>query len=262
MSGNDDELVTFEEREEEEEETEPGGLMLEDEPSLEIPGREELAEDLEEQFEGIGMDLRLLPEEWLKDEGPGFIPEPSEPRERFEVINNVQTPEPVVDIVQQDIDFGQVAQDINQALGANLAELDNRNLLVVIAQSVRSLTALTAQQAQVNVEQLSGIFDLLTAVEPHIGITVSGVNTIEQSNVTQPVVPESERINIPSRTLMIKASNNNKESIAFGDDSVAPTNGFILFPGESIAVSIDLREVNLFMSSDNSGDEVQLLGMI
>lgn len=262
MSGNDDELVTFEEREEEEEETEPGGLMLEDEPSLEIPGREELAEDLEEQFEGIGMDLRLLPEEWIEDEGPGFIPEPSEPRDRFEEITRVQLPDDFINAVRQDFDFGQVAQDINAALGANLSELDNRGLLVVIAQSVRSLAAVAGQQALVNIDQLEAQYDLLTALEPHRGITVSGVNSIQQSGVVQPVVPESERITIPTRTLMMKASNSNTEPIAFGDDDVEPANGFILTPGENIVISIDLRAVNLFMASDNSGDEVQLLGLI
>lgn len=129
----------------------------------------------------------------------------------------------------------------------DLSRLDQRGLLEI--------------QARVMISSLAALFDIADAVEPVSTVTVSGSNAISVAYNAEPVIPESDQQMVPTRTIFVRADRNNDEPIAFGDDGVSPESGFILESGESITIDLDLRETQLWMASDESGQEVHLLGM-
>lgn len=129
----------------------------------------------------------------------------------------------------------------------DLGQLDNRGLLEV--------------QARAMITMVTALFDVADAVEPMTTVTVSGTNAIESPYNAEPVIPESDRQMVPTRTIFIRADRNNSEPIAFGDDAVSPQSGFILESGESITIELDLRNVRIWMASDEAGQQVHLLGM-
>jgi hypothetical protein len=129
----------------------------------------------------------------------------------------------------------------------DLGRLDQQGLLEV--------------QARAMVSMLSALFDIADAVEPVSTITVSGTNAISVPYNPEPVIPESDTQMVPTRTIFVRANRDNDEPIAFGDDGVAPQSGFVLESGESITIDLDLREAQLWMSSEERGQQVHLLGM-
>lgn len=130
----------------------------------------------------------------------------------------------------------------------DLSELSDSSLLQVIA--------------RVNIAQLAALFDIADAVEPFSTITVSGVNAIDDANTAQPVVPRSDTEAIPTRTLFMRADENNNDSIYIGDDEVEPQSGLILGPGEFYVAESDLRAEEFWMASETEGQEIQLLGLV
>lgn len=145
-------------------------------------------------------------------------------------------------------EFGGRAPDPRDIqIAANLEALDTRGLLEVIA--------------RVEIAQLATLFDISDYVEPLRNITVSGVNSIEDANEPEPVVPRSDEENVPTRILFIRADPQNTSEIAFGDDEVEPNSGFVLDNGETIFLEMDLRRQVLWMSSDTEGQSVQLMGV-
>jgi hypothetical protein len=108
---------------------------------------------------------------------------------------------------------------------------------------------------------LDAVFNILGSLEPFSRITVSGTNEIQNVDTAEPVVPDSDNIEIPTRLLMVKSSDTNTDEIAFGDDETEPSSGFVLAPGESISINVDLRDEALFMASESTGQVVELLGM-
>lgn len=136
---------------------------------------------------------------------------------------------------------------IDISLG-NLDSLDTAGLLEVLA--------------RINVAQLAAMFDIADAVEPFQSITVSGVNAINDAGVPEPVVPESDQQAIPTRSLFMRADENNDNKIYIGDDEVAPNTGLVLAPGEFYVMESDLRAEELYMASDESGQTIQLLGLV
>lgn len=131
---------------------------------------------------------------------------------------------------------------------SGLSQMDTRGLLEVMA--------------RVNIAQLATLFDIADAVEPFTTVTVSGTNAIDNADVEQPVVPQSDTSDIPTRTLFIRASPDNNRLIYFGDDEVQPNSGFALAAGEFIVLETDLRGEELWMASEQAGGTVQLLGMV
>lgn len=227
-------------------------------------------EDIEERFDDVDSFLQTLPEGFNKDEQVD-PPTRRNPTERTEVVAEVDIPgfENLQQILSGVGDTLDDIGDINESIDVDLGELGVRGLQVVQAQALRSIamsmqtqTQLTLQQSKTQVDQLSALYDILSSVEPIIGITVSGRNSIDDAGVPQPVVPESDNTEIPTRKLMVRASQTNSETISFGDDDTDPQNGFLLNPGQYITVPIDLREATLYMASEEEDDEVQLLGAI
>lgn len=133
-------------------------------------------------------------------------------------------------------------------LDIDLSELDQRGLLEVIARILIAQTAAT--------------FDVADAVEPFRGISVSGTNVIEEADEAEEVVPGSSGSNIPTRLLMMKASDDNDNPIYIGDDDIEPDNGWKLERGQSLTISTDLREATLYMTAEEDGELIELLGLI
>lgn len=140
---------------------------------------------------------------------------------------------------------GEIGVDIDLD---ELDSLDNSGLLQVIA--------------RVNIAQLSAMFDIASAVEPFSTITVSGVNAIQDADVPEPVVPQSDQTKIPTRTLFMRASTDNDAPIYIGDDEVEPQSGLVLYPGEFYAMESDLRADEFWMASSEEGEVIQLLGLV
>lgn len=116
--------------------------------------------------------------------------------------------------------------------------------------------------ARVNLAMLSTMLDISDYTSPLSDITVSGTNAIDDDDVPQPVVPQSDQTEIPTRFLMIKSDSDNTKPIAFGDDGSSPDSGFVLEPGQHIALQLDLRGEVFYMASEQQGQVVQLLGMV
>lgn len=116
--------------------------------------------------------------------------------------------------------------------------------------------------ARVSIAQLATLFDIADAVQPFQNITVSGVNAIDEANTTEPVVPQSDDEQIPTRTLFMRANEDNTDKIYIGDDEVAPQSGLVLGPGEFYAIESDLRAEEFYMASETAGQSVQLLGLV
>jgi len=129
----------------------------------------------------------------------------------------------------------------------NLNTLSQQQLLAVIA--------------QVQILQLQSINDMADYLQPGRSITVSGTNAINSSDVPQVVVPQSDQTNIPTKVLYIESDPDNTYDIYIGDDAVAPSSGFVLGPGDSMDVKIDLRNDQLYMACVESGEQVDLLGL-
>lgn len=226
--------------------------------------------ELREKFENVESFLTTLPDRINRSdevEAPEF---PSEGA-RDEIVNRVTVPgfESVVDLLggigESISDIGgindQLDIDIGSATRDQLLRTQTRALRS-IALSNESAVRLALQQSQTNVDQLSALFNILSAVEPVSNITVSGRNSIDSPGQPQVAIPESDNTDIPTRKLLVRSSIDNNEAIAFGDDEVDPDNGFLLQPGEDIVVPMDLRETELYMASDEDGATVELLGVV
>jgi len=226
-------------------------------------------EDLRDEFDDVETFLQALPDNInSRDEvdEPGITP----PGQREEVIGRLELPDGL-DLQEAIFNIGEGLSDVDDILeniSGDLGNLNQRQLLQVIAQAQRgnlqanrTLATIQLQQSQTMVDQLQSLFDILTSVEPLFSITVSGTNTIDQAGVPQPAVPDSNNISIPTRRLIIKSSDSNNDDIAFGDDEVNPASGFLLSPGENISLPMDLRETALWMASNTVGEKIEILGV-
>lgn len=244
---DEDKPVTFRETQEERniEEHEEG--HVEGQPARESAGL----------FTGIGLEERAERFETILEAVPEELEEAVRDelgrRERTVTVNRASSS--ISDITSQfQVD---VLEDLD------LSALDNNDLLQLIAQILQFQFELQGVVASIQVDQLQALFDILTSVEPFTVITVSGVNEIESDEVDEaiPVVPESDTVSIPTRMLFIHASPDNDDEIAIGDDDVEPDDGFILEPGESQFLGINISDQVLWMAGESEGDGVQLLGL-
>jgi len=142
----------------------------------------------------------------------------------------------------------------------------NRSLNINIP-GFNQLNTLNQQQllaviAEIQALQLSAVYDIANYTQPLSQITVSGTNAISNADEPEVVVPGSDSANIASKSLFIEADPTNTDDIYIGNDGVEPDSGYVLGPGDSIDVDIDLRQEQLYMASSSSGQQVDLLGMI
>lgn len=133
-------------------------------------------------------------------------------------------------------------------LGIDLQQLDVSDLLGLLIQ---------VQFANLNTQ-----LDILDEVSTPTSITVSGANVVDGADEPTSVVPTNDNTEIPTRTLYVRADPDNQDDLYFGDDDVDPLSGFLLTPGESIVIDVDLRDTVLYMASEDENAAVFLLGVI
>jgi len=160
------------------------------------------------------------------------------------------------------IDLGDVLNELESLSDIDLTELSERGLLEVIARGTLLLTRLGTVDVQTQVRQLEALFSIATSVEPSRLVTVTGINTIDDADVPEPVIPQSDKTDVPTRTIFLRAGRKNQNPIVLGDDDIDPDEGFYLMPGEYMTLEIDFREDQLYMASETAGDSVALLGVI
>lgn len=154
-----------------------------------------------------------------------------------------------------------VEDAIQNGLDLDFGDLSSEELLAVIAQnSVNSLMLQNVMMEQM-LAQVVVLNDIASAVEPTSNITVSGTNSIATGGETEPVIPDGDQTETDGDLLIIRAAPGNKDPIYFGDDGTTPGDGFVLNQGEWKVMDMDLSEQMLWMSAENSGNEVQLLGL-
>lgn len=236
-----------EERRDEDEEKAPKDEEFTQRSPYEFSGErvERLAEDYPMIAQAVPSDLR--PPEVGDD-----IPQRVERRQEI-----------LVDLEDQfGVDLGSISQEIQNLTEVSLEELGQEGLLRVIARAGVLATQLMSVGMSTQVSKLEALLSIATAVEPGRLITVTGRNVIEQADTPEPVIPQSNNTDVPTRTVWIRADPQNQNNIAFGDDEIDPEDGFYLTPGESIVWELDFREDQLYMASEESGDAVRILGMI
>lgn len=160
---------------------------------------------------------------------------------------------------QTNLNLDEISENINNI---DLDGMGQNGLLQVIAQMQINNFQLFQAMLNTQVSTLSSTIDIADAVEPPRAITVSGVNSISNAGQAEPLVPQSNNTEILTRQLFIRADENNSSEIYIGDDEVSPDEGFMLKPGESWELPIDLRDDAYWMAGDEAGDSVQLLGVV
>lgn len=207
---------------------------------------DEVVEDLEERYDDVITFLKSSPETLSK---LGF--------------RSISTPEQRIGTTVGPLRLRlSELEGILDDLASDLQDAESQiDILRNIAQSNLFIAQRMSVISSTQVEMLDAVFNILGSLEPFSRITVSGTNEIQNVDTAEPVVPDSDNIEIPTRLLMVKSSDTNTDEIAFGDDETEPSSGFVLAPGESISINVDLRDEALFMASESTGQVVELLGM-
>lgn len=249
--------VTFEEaREEYTKEREEEG----EEPyvTFEVPMDGDV--DLEERVENLETVIRST---------PGRLSDRPEEADVSQVtdsirtdIDNITQGFSMVDInnllEQQDVSVS--IPDLADSLATAESQLD---YLQNIAQSNMSILQMLTTLSQTQVDMLEAIFSLETSMSEFSRITVSGSNQIDEADVPQPVVPNTDDTGVVTRTLFMKAAEDNTSPIAIGDDEVDPVNGWVLHENEHLILDMDLSQNDiLWMASEDSGQLIELLGVV
>lgn len=130
----------------------------------------------------------------------------------------------------------------------DLSGLDQRGLLRIIASAV--------------IAQTRSIFNIEDFLRPFTQITVSGTNAIDNAGTNQPVIPESDDIDIPTRTIFVRASKDNDAPIYIGDENVSGDDGLSLYKGEGQIINVNVGQVVPYMVSPEAGQVVEVLGVI
>lgn len=112
-----------------------------------------------------------------------------------------------------------------------------------------------------NAQQLAAIENILTEVRPANQFVVTGRNVINNTDNPEPVIPDADNTEIPTRTIYIRADPKNQDPVVFGDDDVDPDTGFFLNAGESQMIEQNFADQVLWMAG-TSGDAVRLLGFL
>lgn len=239
-----------------------------DRGGLEVTTVDDLAEDA-----ATIMDIVEAPSGGAPDVDFGDDPtapgQPAYPEPPSVEIPDINVPNPgdfenPFDDIGDQIDLGNI--DFTDSVGLLQAQLQMMNILtdLIVRMASQQKSVLNVSQ---DIQQVSrAMFEVdrrvLKNVSPFQLVTVNGTNDIQNANNPEPVVPESDETQIPTRELMIKASRGNNEKIWFGDDETSPNSGFSLSPGEGTTINVDLREQQLYMSSQEANQVVELLGVV
>lgn len=164
--------------------------------------------------------------------------------------------------IEEDLGIDNLGDSVKQLNEIDLSNVENqKELLRLLVEAERINTTVNAARLQNDITVVSLLNSMLSAVEPAFGISTYGVNVIDE-DAPQPVVPRSDEVDIPTKNLVVRALPDNKDDIYIGDSKVAPQEGFLLRPGEWRRFHIDIRDQELFMAAENTGNEVSLIGLI
>lgn len=137
----------------------------------------------------------------------------------------------------------------------DLSELSQRDLL-------QSLVEFQQVQSNTMVSMLSTLIDIFASVRGNRTITIIGAEAIDQQDIPEEVISQSSpQDSVLTRTLWLRASNDNNAPVAFGDDQVDPDRAFVLNKGEVIKLDIDIGRIDLYMASETAGQEIQIMGL-
>lgn len=204
------------------------------------------------------------------------IPEDADLEERLEHLESIITASPPGLATRRGVAPSDPAEQVSSPLRQTLVDVtvptdelasqleeaeSQTDFLQSIAASNVNIAETLTVASETLIETLDATFDIARFLSPFVNVTVSGTNDIEDADTAELVVPESDTIDIVTRVLFIKASENNGEPIAIGDDDTEPTNGWILNPNESLILNINLIEEVLYMASSEAGQTVELLGL-
>lgn len=151
------------------------------------------------------------------------------------------------------------SEELAELIGREVGDADLQQTQVELLQTITSLLNSILSS---NVSQLSTMNSVLNSVEPALSITASGNNVVEDADVPEPLVPNSDSTTVPTKTLYVRAAASNTAPIAIGDDSTDPDTAFFLERGEDMTLNIDLRDQTLYMASSEAGNVVKILGMV
>jgi len=160
------------------------------------------------------------------------------------------------------VDLEELEDELENIGQVDLEGFNQQEILTVIAEQINNL----AVQFTKLTRQNSGIAALLDEIAENsqdpFGVAVSGVNDIDEPRTEQTIVRNSSGGGIPARVFKIKASDSNTSSIWIGDDGVDVERGYELKPGDDIEVRINLTEGQPYMVSEESGQEIQIFGLV
>lgn len=163
-----------------------------------------------------------------------------------------------------EVDLGQedVLDNIRELNDIQLEAIEEEiGLLQVIAESSRMSASILGVMLENQVDTLLELSYIREAVEPNFNLNVSGVAATEEPGEPVPVIPDSDDRSFNVRRLFVRAMPYNSYPLYFGDDGVSPQSGFILQPGEYIILNIDFRDTTIYMASEESGQEVGIMGV-
>lgn len=239
-----------------------------DDSGIEVTTVEEIAEETAIFLEAVEGPSRSAADTDFSGDptapgGPAFPTPPTTEPPQIDLPNPDDYENPFGDIGDQ-IDLGNI--DFTDTVGLLQAQLQMMNimsdLMVRMASQQQSILTVNQDVQQVSRANFEVNRRILQNAKPFQLVTVSGINEVENANNPEPVVPNSDETQIPTRELMIKSSRSNSEKIWFGDDETTPNSGFSLSPGEGTSVEIDLREQQLYMASTEAAQVVELLGVV
>lgn len=208
----------------------------------------ETLEELADRFDNISVPIP----EWLQPERG-----PREDLERIERNRQI-----LVSLEEQfGVDLGNILSEIENISDVDLADLSQTELLTLVVRLLSLMSRMRVADLSIQTTQTEALLDIATSVEPSRAITVTGVNVIEDADTPEPLIPQSDKTDIPTRVLRIRADPLNDKPIAIGDDEIDPDEGWYLKPGESDQISIDFRRTQLYMASEEDGQSVRLLGL-
>lgn len=158
------------------------------------------------------------------------------------------------------VDLGSLASAIEGIANEDLSGATRTQILANMAKSLQAITKTSILSVRTQIEQQAALLTILENVSPASTITVSGIVNIEEPETPQPVVPDSDDKEIPTRQLIVKAHPNNSDPIYFGDSEVEPEAGFILERGEVQTIDLSLKKNALYMAAEDTGNSVSVIG--
>lgn len=160
------------------------------------------------------------------------------------------------------LDYQKLLDKISEINEIDLSELDQEQLLALIAEQINSAVVQLVKIGNQNSGLAALLDDIAGSVQTPFGISLSGVNDIDKANISQPVVRGSDGGDIEAKVFKIRASSDNTASIWLGDENVEVGRGIELGVGDELPMNLDLRQDQLYMVSEKDAQEIEIIGLV